>query len=206
MKEAILAAILALPRAHYPTGTDPETDALREARMAVIAEAIDDVASSATCVGAAKDCQRRWTESKESLAALLVTLAWAESKFVHRVHIGKCLPFECDAIKFKDGSVHHRARSLWQIQRTPRLVTKQQWFGMVGADLAATTLAAEAATTILVSAKGRCGYEKVGWEAPTIASYATGGRCRWSQATMRTTVYNRVLKRIVGFKKDSQKG
>ena len=197
MTDKILAAMLALPLAHYPTGLDPETAEQRTARFEVVAAAVETVSREATCttLDPVEGCTPWWPAAqRDELAAMLVTLAWWESKFVLRVHAGQCRNDECDALKLSGGGVIHRARSLWQVQRNPRLVSRTEWVTLLGTSQEATTTAARVAARVLAGGRGRCakGQER-GWEAPAVASYATGSSCSWSKAPRRVAVYRRVL-------------
>lgn len=204
LKTAILAAILHLPEASYPVGMEPETKEERSERLEVVASAIADVVEESTCSRpsdskAAEDsgatCVPVWPkDAQQELASMLVTLAWYESKFVRRVHEGKCFVNECDALRLPGGKVIHRSRTLWQIQRNPRIVSRMEWEGMVGASLESTRTAARVATRILASSRNRCArHTPDRWLEPTIAAYATGFSCSWSKASTRATTYKKVL-------------
>lgn len=197
MIESILAAIISLPLAQYPRGADPETVDVRQQRFAIIAEAIDIAAREATCstLDPKAECTPWWPAAQqEELAAMLITLAWHETKFILRVHAGQCRSDECDALRMKGGLVHHRARSSWQVQRNPRMVSKSEWEGMVGTSLESTTIAARVATRILSEGRSRCAKgQETKWERPAVSAYATGFSCSWSKADQRVSMYRKVL-------------
>lgn len=200
MMENILAAMLLLPLAQYPKGADPETAEVRQQRFAVIAESIETAAREATCttIDPVAECTPWWPAAqRDELASMLVTLAWWETKFIKRVHAGQCRSDECDALKLKNGDVLHRARSSWQVQRNPRIVSKAEWEGMVGTSIEATTTAARVATRVLASSRSRCakGMETK-WEHPAVSAYATGFSCSWSRADRRVSTYRKVLANI----------
>lgn len=153
------AYILLLLLAVSPSYTDNETWEERSARMSVVANAIDDTISWATCTDQFKatedkPCTIQWSGTKKNLALLLVTMGYWESRFAKNVHEGKCKPKECDPATV-NGVLIHRARSPWQIQRTS-FVKEGEWVGMVGTELRPTTIAARIATRVFVSSIKRC--------------------------------------------------
>ena len=198
--ETILAAMIALPAAHYPRGLDPETEQERQARYETIAQAISQVSRRAVCEGAGDaPCERIWPGSAEELAAALVTVAWHESRFVLRVHQGKCRRDECDARKGPGGAIYHLARGLWQVHSSG-IVPRDVWRSSVGTTLDRTTTAAWGAALALSHGRRTCAKAakgKHGWVAPTFSSYATGFSCAWSGSFAREQTYRRVLSKVV---------
>jgi len=177
--DLVLAALLAL----VPWYGDVE-EAGRDARMATIATAIVEASNEATCHGRDAECKPAWPGTREELAALLVTLGWYESRFARHVHANQCKPFECDETIIRDpktGRITRRyfaARSPWQVHWSGP--TRAHWKKIRGLDLDSTRHAARAATAVLVGARGKCRTLE-----GTIANYATGRSCKWSQAKQR---------------------
>lgn len=206
MVQAILAAMLALPLVQYPKGDeDPETKEAREARYEVIAQGIDFAVRTATCstLEPVEGCTPWWpADQGEQLASMLVSLGWWESKFMLRIHENKCRTNECDSFKSWDGTIGHRAKSVWQVQRNPRVVSKKEWEGMGGASQDQTNTAALVAARVLAASRSRCAKGMtLRWEHPSVAAYATGFACSWSGADKRVTTYKRTLARIVSASK-----
>lgn len=191
---------MAMPMAQYPKGTDPEDQVARDRRFQIIAEAVNTVVRNATCqdVEPEKKCVAWWpSDQGDRLAAMLVTLAWYESKFMLRIHESRCNSDECDSFTMAGGQIGHRARSLWQVHFNPYVVSKQDWEGLRGSSLEATTKAATAAARVLVAGRAGCarGRSK-GWEYGAVSAYATGSSCKWSGASDRVKTYRGVLKRM----------
>jgi hypothetical protein len=180
----LLLVLLSLPGAYH----DKETWDERVERMTVVADAVDEVASRATCSERYNDpsCEKVWPRSKKELALLLVTKAWWESRFALNVHEGNCRDFECDAYKTRSGRIIHRARTLWQIQMTG-LVKRTEWDSMVGTDFESTRMAAWVATRIMSNAMNRCRTIY-----GTISSYALN-RCEWSGAGVRYSFWKKLM-------------
>lgn len=147
----ILSMLLSLPPA-YVDRDEPDHDT----RMQTIAEAIAHASDRATCSHAYDDsrCQPIWTGDETELAALLVTKGWWESRFAKNVHEGRCGPQECDATRLRNGTIVHRARSPWQVQRTS--YSESLWDDIEGSDFESTRNAAWVATKILSDGKQRC--------------------------------------------------
>ena len=177
----VLMVLLALPAAYVDRD---EVD--RAQRMEVIADAVSEVCDRATCENAYADdqCRPIWHRSKRELAALLVTKGWWESRFALNVHAGKCKPYECDAIKYK-GTIIHRARSPWQLQRTA--FSEHEWDHMTGTGLKPTRNAAWAAAKVLSRGSSRC-------KTPfgTLSWYGRQ-RCDWRGARPRYRTYTRIM-------------
>lgn len=181
--------LLGLP----PAYTDSETWGRRSARMHDVASAIHTASSWATCSGDYRrtddyPCDRRWARSQRDLALLLVTLAWWESRLARNVHEGRCQPWECDATRLANGTIYHRARSLWQVQRTSH-VHGTEWADMVGTGERPTGIAAVVASRALGASLGRCRTIE-----GAIASYAGAG-CTWRHAGDRALFWRRLRAR-----------
>jgi len=174
--EYIVTVLLSL----QPAYADKEAWDQRANRMHVIAEAIDDASSKATCEGkySTTDCKKTWTNSKRDLALLLVTKGFWESKFAKNVHEGKCRPYECDSYT-KNGRVIHKARSLWQIQKTG-LVTKEEYNMMNASSVESTTMAANVAVRYLATGMNAC--KTI---SGAIAIYGGAKSCSWKGALPR---------------------
>ena len=156
----------------------------------MIATAIDDASSKATCEDKynTPDCKKEWTRGKRSLAILLITKGFWESKFAKNVHEGKCRPFECDSYTV-NGNRIHKARSPWQIQRTG-LVSKEEYSKMNSASLESTTISANVATRYLTHGMNSCHTIE-----GTIAIYGGVNSCKWEGAKPRARFYNDLSKR-----------
>lgn len=193
MREVIFAVLMGLP----PWHGDAKEDG-REARMEVVASAIDAAASRAVCDGAGDDCERVWPLGKAELAAMLVTLGWWESRYARHVQLGKCGRAECDPVRLRGGRVVHRARSYWQIQAS-FAVPVGEWRGIAGDDgLATTERAAWAAARVVARSYGRCRARgaRHGWEVGVVSGYAGATTCGWSGAGRRVAFYRRILAKL----------
>jgi hypothetical protein len=186
LKDALLALMLSLPA---PYGQKEDTQE-RKARLATVAQAIDDASRKATCADQEADesCERVWRGSRLDLAMLLLTQAYWESRLAKNVHEGKCKAYECDPYQSRHGVLLHRARTLWQLQRSDPIA--EDWDRMVGADAEATATAAWAATKLFSRAYQRCG------SIPGAISLLAGGsRCSWSQTAQRMRLFESLARR-----------
>jgi len=175
-----------------PSYGDKETWQERTDRMTIIAQAIDDASSRSTCSDKhdVPDCKPTWPSDKESLALLLVTTGYWESKFAKNVHEGKCKPYECDAIKNLSGkTIGHRAKTIWQIQKTP-LETREEYDKMNSSSLESTTMAAIVAIRHLA-----LGMKKCNTTIGAMSMYATSKACIWSGAKPRDSFYKELKKK-----------
>jgi len=181
----LLTLMIAFPVAYLDRGQ--ETSDQREARLSDTARAIDDATLKATCQGPWKTakCQRYWTGHREDLAILLVTIGFWESRFALNVHQGKCKKWECDAELGPNGTIVHKARTPWQMQRTS--FSEPEWDKMVGIDYEATFHAAYAAAKSLSP-----GYRKCGNVYGAISIYAGAGTCKWEDGRNRVAFYGRL--------------
>lgn len=166
---------------------DKEPWDVRTERMTLIAEAIDDASSKATCEDAyaVDSCKKIWNGSKKDLALLLVTKGFWESRFAKHVHEGKCHPKECDAVLVR-GKVYHKARSIWQIQKVPSLVSNQEYKMMNSSTLEGTKVSANVATRFLSLGLNTCHNIK-----GAIAMYGGAG-CNWTGANNRFVFFNNI--------------
>jgi hypothetical protein len=193
----ILLVLLSLE----PSYGDRETWDVRTERMGIIAKAIDDASSRATCSDAYANatCEKKWTGSKKELAMLLVTKGFYESRFAKNVHEGKCAKHECDAVVV-NGKVIHLARSPWQIQRTPTLVSEAEYKLMSSASLEGTTTSANVATRYL-----SMGFKTCHTIQGAIAMYGGAG-CTWEGAVGRYGLFNKLMaKKEKDFQQDADK-
>jgi hypothetical protein len=184
-----------------PSYGDKEPWDVRAERMEIIAQAIDDASSQATCSDsyAISSCQKIWSKSKKDLALLLVTKGFWESRFAKNVHEGKCAPTECDAVVVS-GAVHHRARSPWQIQRAPSLVSESEYKLMNSASLEGTKTSANVATRYLAMGLKTCHTIK-----GAISMYGGAG-CEWEGTIGRYNFFNSIRSKSEDdFKKDVEK-
>ena len=181
LSTSVMTLLLALP----PSYADQD-EQNRSERIETIASAIAQATSRACCTGAyaSDECSRLWAGSEESLAALIVTKGWWESRFALNVHRGECKAYECDAVKLANGTIIHRARTPWQFQRTA--FSDPMWDVMVGTELEPTRNAAWTAARILSHGMKSCRNVE-----GAIAWYATG-RCSWSRAKDRYATYRKL--------------
>ena len=179
----ILTVLLSLE----PAYTDKETWDERVERMTTIASAIVEASSKATCQDSydVVDCKKTWPGSKKSLALLLVTNGYWESKFAKNVHEGKCKSYECDAHEV-NGRVYHRARSPWQIQKTG-LVTKDEYEKMSSSTLESTTISATVAAKHLSIGMNSC-KTIVG----AMSIYGGVKSCNWEGVKVRADFYKKL--------------
>lgn len=170
-----------------PSYSDKETWEERSARMELIATAIDDASSRATCADKydMPDCEKTWIKDKKTLGLLLVTKGFWESKFAQNVHDGKCRVYECDAYKV-NGKVRHKARSIWQIQKTG-LVNKDEYAKMGSSSLESTTISANVAVRHLTLGMNKC--KTI---SGTIAVYGGAKSCFWTGAAPREAFYKKI--------------
>lgn len=188
----MLNYILLLLMSVTPAYSDLETWDERIARMTILAGAIDNAASWATCTDKyeptkEKPCKVQWTGNKKDLAILLVTKGYWESRFSKRVHEGKCKPDECDPHRNSDGTVTHRARTSWQMQFTS-YVKEEEWRTFVGADQKSTNTAAGVAARILSKAHARCNNGIYG----ALSGYAGNMGCSWSGVANRFEFFKKL--------------
>ena len=171
-----------------PSYGDMEPWSERTGRIEIVAKAIDEASSKATCSDAynVAGCERKWPGTKKELALLLVTKGYWESKFAKNVHEGKCRAYECDAQKV-NGKVSHRARSLWQIQKTG-LVSPEEYGKMRTSSQESTTLSAEVATRYLSIGMNKCKTIK-----GAISIYGGADSCNWKGAEGRYAFFKSLL-------------
>ena len=176
-----------------PAYSDKEEWRERAVRMEIVAKSIDDAAARATCAGdyEGEGCKRAWPGTKRSLAMLLVTKGYWESRFAKNVHDGMCRVYECDAAVVRGVAVH-RARSPWQIQKTG-LVTREEYAQMKSGSLESTTMAAVVATRHL-----SLGFAKCHTISGAIAIYGGAGYCEWPGAVGRYAFFNEISARSEG--------
>lgn len=179
----ITAILLSLDPSH----SDNETWDERAARMEIIATAIDDASSKVTCSEQynTPTCEKTWPLDKKSIALLLVTKGYWESRFAKNVHEGKCRSYECDAYKV-NGGIRHRARSSWQIQRTS-LVSVEEYNTMNSSSIESTTTAANVAARYLTIGMKSCKTIK-----GAMSIYGGGKVCDWPGAAPREAFYKRL--------------
>lgn len=180
LRDVLLALMLGLPAPHG----QPESTEEREARLAIVADAIDYASRRATCADREVDerCEPVWLGSRFDLAILLVTEAYWESRLAKNVHEGRCRTYECDPYQSRHGTLVHRARTLWQLHRSDPIA--DDWNHIVGADAASTQAAAWAASKLFSRARQRCG-----GIAGAISLLSGCGKCTWSQTDGRMRLF-----------------
>lgn len=203
LNEALLAAALTF----RPFHGDVEAPEERTERLTLIAQAITEAVSIATCdrsgpnaprdaaeekdgakqrqsetdaSPSATPCKRLWPGDPRQLAFLLLSQAYFETRLAKHVHDGNCRAHigECDS---------GRAISLWQLQWGPHL-PKEEWEKLGEGSLEATRNAAVHAARSL----GR-GYNYCRSMRGAIALYATGSTCNWRPAARRAAFAQKLL-------------
>jgi hypothetical protein len=184
--------ITAILMSLQPAYGDNESWEERTERMQIVAQAIDDASSRATCSEEynTPDCKKTWQKDKKSLAILLVATGYGESHFAKNVHEGNCDEHECDAHKVK-GVVYHRARSPWQIQRTG-MVTATEYKQMNSATFASTKISANVAVRYLTSGMASCNTIH-----GALALYNGVRNCNWRGSKGRANFYENLMKKTV---------
>jgi hypothetical protein len=171
---------------------DKETPEERHERMEMTAESLASASAWATC---SRDweqtdwCVPVWPKGERlELLVMAITQGFWESRFALHVHQDRCGPTECDAIRLRDGSIYHRARTPWQLQKTRWVLPF--WESMRGAKAIPTAEAAYAAMLVLGGARGRCGSEPEAW----ISGYGWGRCDLWRGAPKRAAMYDALLR------------
>lgn len=185
LSQAILTALLSLPR----FSLDTETEGERAARMAVIAGAESEAVDQVSCTGhwATIDCRRIWPGSRRQLAAALITVGWHESRYSELVHQGRCseLPkgMQCD---------HGKARTVFQLWQVACPKAWEQEPGSV----AELQQAAVCAARLLSNAYRMCATDDTpnNWAG----AFSRYGRayCRWPGGISRAATMARVLSKF----------
>jgi hypothetical protein len=88
------------------------------------------------------------------------------------------------------GRIIHRARGIYQIQRTGH-VSAVEWVEMVGLSEHSFFVSGYTAARLLSAHERRC--KSI---AGAISGYATGGRCGWGGTPNRVAMYQRLLVRV----------
>jgi len=157
MIEYVLAALASLPVFVEDRGA--ERAAAKVIQFHHVALAIDDASRA-----------KGWPGSDRELAALMLTVAWHETKLSLRIHAGTCRRWECD---------RGRARGLWQMHAEATSSTIA-WHALTGIDPASTRLAAAEAARALVRSRRMCRSLEahgISWVEMTLTGYAGRG-CR----------------------------
>jgi|SRR5690606_3436996 len=158
LTKAIIIALLM----KIPAWKGDEQEANREDRIEIIAESILKASQENPFLG-----------SSDEMAYLLINQGWWESKFAKHVHEGNCRVSigECDS---------GRAGSPWQLQYG-HWFPKKEWDKIVGADLEATTLAANRAAITLNKSVNLCisrhGNNPAMYAFWATSAYATSKSC-----------------------------
>jgi hypothetical protein len=158
MTELILLWILSLPQAWKEELPERE----RAEQVRPIAEAI-----------------ARWSDDRE-LAAIAVSVAWHETKFLARIQAGDCKKFECD---------RGRARGYFQPHEDASLLARERWDDLVG--LGDHNVDAQAEVALQLLRRGR----KVCRTLEGAASYYAVGHCRFPGAKKRARTAELLLLR-----------
>ena len=189
------AAILSLPQL--------QDEIRKESYVENLSSAIYYAVDRATCSdGIVSDCKRIWRGSPEDLGLGLITLNWWESKFSERIQAGNCYRGECDyfAIRNSAGIImkeFFRARSGWQIQFNPVLMTRQEWIGIVGTNFEGIANAAWVATKVISASAEHC--HSIVFNQCVISNYA-GVRGIYAGAQNRFATFEKLKKISDGIK------
>lgn len=179
LKELLFAAILHWQAPWYPPGKNPETPQQYRARLETIAEA---VALEARAVPATHLDFR-------ALAAATLTVWYGETRFAYEVHaLGKS--------RWKQD--RGKARCMGQLH-VSKLVPREEWEQMVGADLESTRRCARATIRVLLAMSRFCGGQGASQThmAHVFAAYGTGAGCGLTeQAKARARRWARLLNGI----------
>lgn len=143
---ALVTLLMSLPQ--YSGDIKTETEPQRRERMTLVAGGIDWATQVVTCSGpvglSLKDCKKVWYGPEDKLHAALVAQGWYESNYGRNVHMGRCLPHQCDPRRTRDKSgkvvIYHKARGPWQVHAsTP--VARLVWSRITGPNLRTSTRA-----------------------------------------------------------------
>jgi len=186
LKTKILATLFYLMSNQFD-GTTREADICDNAeRINVIAESVVQGTQNNMCSDNPTKAEQKvcWQHEPAKLAYFITMQGWYESKFEERIHAGKCLRHECDAVFWNTPSgkkifMYHQARTPWQLHKT-FYISSEEWKSMIGTDLASTTLAATVSGRILGFTRNRCKSD-----LGAIGLYATGKTCKWAGAQGR---------------------
>lgn len=155
----LLAAIAALPVFHEDVGAD------------LVATKQDQAEMIAGAIAHSVEGAQGWPGTERELAALMLTVAWHETRLSLRIHDGRCRPLECD---------RGRARGLWQLH-VHRSLPKERWLRVAGLNRESTDNAAHEAAIALIRSRRMCSIATRGrdWVGATLTAYAglgCGGR------------------------------
>ena len=168
LKEALLAVVVGLPAPWYGQNRQPETDEQYRERVQIIAEAITLEAERS----------KAWPHGVAGLAIATLTLWEAESSLSYDVH--------ANTGNDPWGQDHGKARCLGQLHSS-RLVPKEEWETLAGADLEATRRCANATMRVLRAQYRVC--QKRGAPGDPIANmyeiYANGRSCTPKARSLR---------------------
>lgn len=144
-----------------------------------------DAREFAEAVTAVPRVTREW-------AALLLTIASAESGLSDRIRRGEFKDYEADSYKDADGTVYHKAFGLFQSHRNK--INDAVWGSTdIGVQ---TTEAARALRSAFYSCNPR-GKIRADWVARTINCYAGRGPTdQWTGLDKRLNAYSRILRKL----------
>jgi len=191
MRELITATILTIAL-NLPTNQKDENfyPTSREQWLIDVSHAIERASNRVTNV------DRTWPGTQRELAVALIVLASYESNLSPRIQAGKCHAHECDAWVFNNGTIWHRAASMWQLHASDAL-PEERWKQIVGTDVFSIERAAYEAARMLAKSRNQCKRyaqeRNMSWVTGMFSAYATGAKCEWIGAFERTTRYQNVL-------------
>lgn len=139
-----------------PHRTDTETRDEREARMHVVADAINTATLRAACAGsfAVDGCKPVFSD-RRTLAGLLIGKGRFETYFAQYVHEGRCADGPVGERCDMDRDGHERAHGPWQ-QWEIAIFPHSDWEKLQGSTPEATELAAWHAATLLAGSVSMC--------------------------------------------------
>ncbi len=159
LKELLLAAIIQWAPPWYAPGKNPETTDDYQARLQTIAEAVALEVETANHAGL----------GKRGLAAATLVTWYGETRFSYEVHaLGKS----------RWHQDYGRARCMGQIHAN-KLVPKEEWDQLVGADLESTRRCARATMRMLAANARYCSVRGASQSgiARMFAAYGSGRGC-----------------------------
>jgi hypothetical protein len=189
MVDAIIAILMSL----QPFVSDGESPTERRARMEVISAAIVDAADRAACFGVwqTPDCVPRFRD-RRGMAAALIVIGYAESRFARYVHENRCLDGPPGARCGADDRGIPRGRSPWQLWRS---ACPELWDRMVDSSLEATQAGAWCSARLLAGAYRRCQRKNANPWAGAFSGYR-GASCSWPNAANRARLQRQFVAQL----------
>lgn len=157
----IFTTLMSMTPSKYDTESPPE----REARMHIVAQAINDATLRAACIGQPDPCTLVLSDRRLA-AAFLIGKGSFETHFAAYVHEGRCEEGPKSARCDSDSHGVARAHGPWQQWRMS-VFPQSDWDAMNASTLESTSISAWHALTLLAGSMHSCGTQYPG---DTIAS------------------------------------